>query len=151
MKNVIEQLQSIVDKYTPLLQQLSKEELETKPSPEKWSGKEVIGHLIDSAQSNIRRFVVAQYEEAYIVYKQDEWVKLADYQNYPPDELIQLWALLNKHICRVLQTMPKEKYESICLTNNHTPHTLKWLAEDYNRHLLHHLHVILKMEPLAYP
>ena len=69
MQNIIQQLKNIVTEYTPQLQRISPEDLICKISPEKWSNKEVIGHLIDSAQSNIRRFVVAQYEDKpYIVY-----------------------------------------------------------------------------------
>jgi len=30
-------------------------------------------------------------------------------------------------------------------------HDLKWLAEDYIRHLLHHLHQVLDLEPVTYP
>ena len=30
-------------------------------------------------------------------------------------------------------------------------HTLYWLAKDYIKHLLHHLHQVLNMEPVAYP
>ena len=36
-----------------------------KPFPEKWSKKEVIGHLIDSAQINLQRFTRCTYEENF--------------------------------------------------------------------------------------
>ena len=63
MQTIIAQLEKIINDYTPQLKQLSEDDLSFKPSPAKWSGKELLGHLIDSAQNNIRRFVVAQYEE----------------------------------------------------------------------------------------
>jgi hypothetical protein len=29
--------------------------------------------------------------------------------------------------------------------------SIAWLAADYNKHLLHHLHHLLNMDPVAYP
>ena len=150
MQTTIRQLEQIVIDYTPQLQQLSETELSFKPAPAKWSRKEVLGHLIDSAQTNIRRFVIAQYEDKpKIVYAQDTWVIAANYQNYPPTDLIALWVLLNKHICIVLKNMPEGAAGKEVMTQE--LHTVKWLAADYNKHLLHHLHVLLNLEPVAYP
>ena len=60
--------------------------------------KKILGRLIDSAQTNIRRFIVARYEEKpFIKYAQDEWVAAANYQQYDTGDLIQLWVLLNRH------------------------------------------------------
>jgi hypothetical protein len=68
-------------------------------TPEKWSKKEIIGHLCDSAFTNIRRFVVTQYKEnENIVYDQNAWVKAQNYQNVPTSELINLWKALNYQI-----------------------------------------------------
>jgi hypothetical protein len=55
MQTIINRLQAIITDYTPQLNQLSEADLTHKPSPAKWSGKEYLGHLIDSAQNNIRR------------------------------------------------------------------------------------------------
>ena len=63
MKNTINQLELILGEYPALLTQISETEFAAKPLPHKWSKKEILGHLIDSAQNNIRRFVVSQYEE----------------------------------------------------------------------------------------
>jgi hypothetical protein len=30
-------------------------------------------------------------------------------------------------------------------------HTIKWLAQDYLKHLRHHMHQVLDLEPVAYP
>lgn len=150
MKEVTQQLKIIIDKYTGQLYQIPLNELEAKPNPAKWSRKEIIGHLIDSAQNNIRRFVVAQHElNPHIVYAQDSWVAAANYQHYPVKDLIELWVLLNKHLCIVLENLPAAMEERQCLTSE--LHSIKWLAADYNKHLLHHLHHVLQLEPVAYP
>jgi hypothetical protein len=105
---------------------------------------------VDSAQSNIRRFIVGQYDERpKIVYNQDQWVTITNYQEYPLTDLIDLWYLLNKHICHVLTFMPVEMSQRQVQTQDH--HDLRWLAEDYIKHLRHHLHQVLDLEPVAYP
>jgi DinB superfamily len=150
MKNAINQLEQILVEYPPLLTQISEAGLAAKPLPHKWSKKEILGHLIDSAQNNIRRFVVAQYEEApTIKYAQDNWVAAANYQNYDTNDLLALWSLLNRHACFVLKNITPAIAGNICNTGE--LHTLEWLANDYNKHLLHHLHQILNLEEISYP
>ena len=150
MENAILQLQSFVSIYTDKLQRIPEEQWSHKPDPLKWSKKEIMGHLIDSAQNNIRRFIVAQYEEnPKIVYDQDRWVAAAAYQDCVTQDLIELWGLLNRHICRVLRNIPEDVQERLAETNQ--SHAIKWLATDYNKHLLHHLHQVLDLEPVAYP
>lgn len=150
MKSTIIQLQDIIAKYEPMLLLLNEEQLTAKPNPAKWSKKEIIGHLIDSALNNARRFIVAQYEDSpHIVYAQDIWVSASGYQHYESKDLIALWVLINKHIISILSVMKPEVYQRRCLTG--ALHTIEWLAADYNKHLLHHMHVIVDMEPVAYP
>jgi hypothetical protein len=80
MKQTIIDLENIISTYTSLLYKIDEKEYLLKPAPEKWSKKEILGHLVDSAQTNIRRFVVAQYEEQpHIVYAQNAWVTAANY------------------------------------------------------------------------
>ena len=146
----IDELEQIISKYAAWLSQLSEDEFSLKPLPGKWSKKELLGHLIDSVQNNTQRFIVAQYEEnPHIVYAQDFWVTAAAYQHYYTADLVALWVLLNKHACRVLQNISQEAAKRECLTSE--IHSIEWLAADYNKHLLHHLHQILNLEPVAYP
>ena len=151
MRTTIQHLEEIIANYFPLLQQLTSEQLNYRYAPGKWSKKEEIGHLVDSAQNNIRRFIEAQYqaEPPTIVYNQDEWVKLSDYANYNATDLLRLWILLNNHILVILHKMPADKYNNTC--NRREPHTIAWLAADYNKHLVYHLHHILDLEPMQYP
>jgi hypothetical protein len=150
MNNTIAELKGILEKYTPLFQHIKAEAWIAKPLPDKWSKKEEFGHLIDSAQNNIRRFIVGQYEEQpYIVYNQDEWAALTNYQSYNLDDLISLWALLNKHLGVILKNTTEANSKRLVQTQS--IHSIEWLAADYNKHLLHHLHHILELEPVAYP
>ena len=150
MKQTAKELGQLVNEYIPLLKTISEVTMLRKPAPDKWSKKEIIGHLIDSALTNSRRFIVAQYEEApKIVYAQVDWVIASAYQSYDTEDLIQLWALLNKHICHILENTPEHLWQRTCMTQE--LHTIEWLAADYIKHLKHHMQVVLDMEPFAYP
>jgi hypothetical protein len=152
MEPTILHLEKIISNYTRRLEAVSEENYALKPKAEKWSKKEILGHLVDSAQNNIRRFLVAQYEDTpVILYNQDKWVDLTNYQHYPTRDLLSLWILLNRHICRVLRRLPHGAATRKCFVGNSQPHTLEWVAADYCNHLLHHLHQILDLDPIAYP
>ncbi|WP_114938060.1 DinB family protein [Mucilaginibacter endophyticus] len=117
-----------------------------KALPTKWSKKEVIGHLIDSAQINLQRFVRCSYEENFrLTYEQVEWVAAAHYQDADINELIELWALLNLQIIRVLNNYPPGRLNARCDNSKQEPNlqTVEWLAADYVDHMLHHLKDIL--------
>ncbi|HEY6953975.1 MAG TPA: hypothetical protein VI385_01970, partial [Flavisolibacter sp.] len=64
--------------------------------------KELVGHLIDSAQNNILGHCGATEERRHIVYKQDDWVRINNYQAYSNPGLVELWLLLNKQISIIL-------------------------------------------------
>ena len=150
MNTTASELLATTNDYLEKLYHLNEEQSSIKPSPNKWSKKEIIGHLIDSAQNNIRRFIVAQYEEnPLIIYQQDNWVRINNYQSCSLNELIQLWYLLNKQICSILNYASEEMLQRTCKTES--LHSIEWLAKDYIRHMKHHLHQVLNLSPIAYP
>ena len=151
MQPIILNLEKIIHNYTRRLAAVSEVVYADKPMPEKWSKKEILGHLVDSAQNNIRRFIVAQYEDnPTIGYAQDDWVRLSGYQTYPIEDLVTFWTLLNRHIVIILRQMSPAAAQRMCSMGGQ-PQSLEWVAADYCNHLLHHLHQILDLEPIAYP
>ncbi len=146
MEKTITELQEIVSAFSIKIKAINTDTFNAKPNANKWSKKEVLGHLIDSGQNNLRRFVVGQYEnEPNIVYDQDFWVSANDYQHMNDTDVIELWRLLNERIASILRTMPTEHYDRKCNTGKVMPsnHSLRWLASDYVKHLKHHLNQII--------
>lgn len=147
VKHVAAELREIVTAYSTAFTGLPEADFSAKPLPEKWSKKEIVGHLIDSAQNNLRRFVVAQYESVppHIVYDQDFWVRANGYQNMQSLDVIVLWTLVNFRICSVLENMPEANYSKPCNTSKGVAElrTLEWLAQDYVKHLKHHINQII--------
>ena len=58
-KQIADDLLSTVNHAQPLLEAIPDNKASAKPQPGKWSSKEIIGHLLDSASNNHQRFVRA--------------------------------------------------------------------------------------------
>lgn len=145
MEHIASALRQIVARALAEFETVPAADWEPRPGPGKWSKKEIVGHLIDSAQNNLRRFVVSQYQpNDNIIYRQDNWVSSQNYQAAPLDEVLALWRLLNLQIARTLENVPDDKRSNTCNTGKGDPelHTIEWLAEDYLVHLEHHLRQI---------
>ena len=143
--NASETLQQIISSSFEKFNTVSEEDWNYKSLSNKWSKKEILGHLCDSAMNNIRRFVVSQYEENNkIIYQQDNWVASQDYQSENFQNIILLWKLLNEQVVRIINKIPQEKISNTCITSEKC--TIKWLIEDYIIHLNHHLNQIINHE-----
>lgn len=141
-------LRKLVSGYLSDLQLIDENTFNAKPDPTKWSRKEILGHLIDSAQNNLRRFITSQYEEQppHIVYDQDFWVAANQYNHASAKDLILLWKLLNDRIAAVLDQIPLEGMSKLCNTGKGRDELLplSFLASDYVAHTQHHLQQIQK-------
>lgn len=138
-------LKNIVNEELRRFSNISEEEWSAKIFSEKWSKKEILGHLCDSALSNIRRFVITQYKEnENIVYDQNFWVKAQNYQNVETSDIINLWKFLNLQIVNVVENIPDEDLQRTCdMTKTETKiFTLEYIINDYIDHLQHHLKAI---------
>jgi len=141
----------------PALRALPPERTRERPAPGRWSQRELLGHLIDSASNNHQRFVRAadQDDLVFVGYAQDPWVERQGYQDAPWPELVSLWSSFNRHLARVMTRIP-----AAVRMREHTRHnldqlayrpvragapvTLQWFLEDYVLHLRHHLEQILE-------
>ena len=119
---------------------------DVKTQADKWSNKEILGHLIDSAQINLQRFVRCTYEENFkLIYEQDDWVEGQAYQVADVANLVTLWIALNRQIIHVLSNFPADRLTATCDNNKSrvSLHTVEWLSADYVAHMQHHLNQIL--------
>lgn len=146
MQSTLHQLATQLDQLRKQWPEFSDTELNLPAAPGRWSKREILGHMIDSAANNHARFVLAQSgPEPYVVvpYDQDRWVSSGNYFAAPAADLLTLWLAYNEQLSRMVQRIPAAVLARECLTPGGTIVTLEWLIRDYVLHLEHHVQQIL--------
>ena len=155
MEDVLEDFVRTVEGAAARLLSLTDAEASAPLSEGKWSAKEVVGHLIDSASNNHQRFVRAQLKEDLVFegYAQEDWVRVQSYQAESWPLLVNLWKSYNLHLAHVCARAPE--VERLRARREHNLHEIGWapvskdepatlehLMRDYVGHLKNHLRQI---------
>jgi len=145
MKDIARQIRAIVDQSLPTLIEMKAEQVSLKTTPQEWSRKEILGHLIDSAANNHQRFVRACYNAAsnFPPYSQNDWVRIQQYNELDWETLITFWSVYNRYLANLIERIPPEALSAPCNIGKEEPVTLEFLIKDYLRHLQHHLKDLL--------
>lgn len=156
MEDFLSDFRQTIDTASNQLLQISAEQSQVPRAAGKWSPREIVGHLIDSASNNHQRFVRAQFTDELVFagYEQEGWVRVQNYQGEQWADLVQLWKLYNQHILHLIARIPEEtrmklrhkhnlhQLASESLSENE-PVTLDWFIRDYLDHMKKHLKQIL--------
>lgn len=148
LMNTINRMNSLINDVPGKVKQIPAGDLSFKKSPGKWSKKEILGHLCDSAINNLSRFVRAQFEEQpfkITPYAQDDWVIINHYNDMDTDAILNYWVSLNKQIVQIVSGIPEEKLAvtielgDAAFREDASDKNLLWLIEDYVVHMEYHL------------
>lgn len=156
MQDYASDLRNTIESATPRLLSISDADSAKPIEPGAWSPRQIIGHLIDSAANNHRRFVVGQFQDDLVFsgYEGDKWVDAQQYKYADWRQLVELWKVYNLHLSRVMslapdavRLQPRQKHNFNEIASRPVPTdqstTLDYLMEDYVVHLKHHLLQIL--------
>lgn len=121
----VRNLQSYSDSY-------ANQRLKRKP----WTRKEAFGHLIDWAVIHQQWFARALTEQKLVAesYPLDNWVRAQQYRFAEFQELVDLWASLNRLIVHVMAQIPQAKLGVTCRIGVQDPIALSKLIEQYLEH-----------------
>lgn len=164
-KNTQVIIKKIIDSSVSHIDSISEKDMSSRPAPGKWSKKEVIGHLCDSAINNITRFIRSKSESSPFEvthYDQDEWVKAANYQQMLTAEIISFWKAANNNIIHAISDCTPEQLGKECYLDSgefstyvkteipayngpNGKRTILWLIDDYAAHMVYHLNRVFGM------
>jgi hypothetical protein len=137
-------LAEVVAETMPWLEGVSGLRAGVAPQEGKWSAKEVLGHLTDSAVNNLARIVRLEIvldiepEVRAQNYESDEWVRAQAYVDKEWVQIVQLWRALNEHIAWTMRHVSREHLGRLCIFPDATV-TMGFLMEDYIAHMEYHL------------
>jgi hypothetical protein len=147
MTETTNKLEQLLERGMEYLTQSSESEMNQKISVEKWSKKEILGHLIDSGINNLQRFTEIQFEnKPYRIrkYNQDELVKANDYQNSETKEIVGFWNSINNRILNLIKKQTEKTLNYKIELEKDNTSDLRFLMKDYVEHLEYHLKQIMK-------
>ncbi|MBA3766856.1 MAG: DinB family protein [Acidobacteria bacterium] len=155
MDDALEDFKLTIESAAEHLRSMTEAQSEERRAQGKWSPKEIVGHLIDSAANNHQRFVRAQFQDDLVFpgYEQENWVAAQHYQHASWPHLIELWKMYNMHLLHLISHIPAQKLGRLHhahslhkiawkLVGETEPATLEYLIRDYIGHLKHHLQQI---------
>jgi len=144
MDSVANDLRSVL-KIADRLRQIKDAEASVRPAPGKWSPKEILGQLVDSAANNHQRFVRLQLARRIDLpgYDGDEWVRVQRYQDHPWSEIIDLWQMYNTQLAALIGCVDPKALRNVWHTPDGQDLDLEFIIRDYVVHMRHHLDQIL--------
>lgn len=143
IKKVIDRLQQHINLAPSEFLKYPEGELRRKTAPDKWSKKELLGHLIDSAANNHHRFIKIQFlPQPFFVegYAQNDWVRIQNYNEKDTEQLVELWKVYNEHILFIMQNTSDKNLNIKIKAEDpfENADTLFFLMKDYVDHMDHH-------------
>ena len=141
---IADEITRLADNWHDLLLSVPAATAHEKPSPERWSISEVVGHLVDSACNNHQRFVRALSVDTleFPHYEQNHWVSVAHYRNCDWGSLVRLWCEYNRMLAGLIGKIPPDRFDVPCTITPYDTCTLGFLISDYLQHLQHHLDIL---------
>jgi hypothetical protein len=139
-------LDEVLERVLPSLHAIDETRSQWRYGEGKWSKRELLGHLIDSAANNHQRFVRLQLQDEIRLpgYEADAWVNTQCYHERSWGQLLALWEAYNRHLVHVLTTIAPQHTTRRWHLPDESSHLLRWIMDDYVDHLLHHLGQILE-------
>ena len=123
--------------------QFSEEESLFRYEEEKWSIKELLGHMIDTEQIMAYR-ALSFYrgeEQSLAGFNENEYVREANFDKIPFSDLLERYEIVRKSSVALFKTF--DARETSKMGNaNHNPMSVRAVVYMIAGHELHHLHIL---------
>lgn len=111
--------------------------------------RQIVGHMVDSATNNTHRIIHMHYQKSPISYPDyanlgcnDRWIAIQNYQEEDWEELVKLWASVNRHVAHLIGQVDEAKLDEYWISALKEKVTLREMIEDYPRHFKLHINEI---------
>ena len=131
----------IIESFYEKIRAVGADKANIKLSADKWSLKEMIGHLIDSASNNHQRFVRLQSGDLlnFPAYEGEKWVKAERYDSLDWAVVTLLWHNYNRLLLHIVRNTGDEHLKNVWVKDEDTAITLEELITNYYEHIKVHV------------
>ena len=137
--------QSMPKKIERAIKGLTREQMMTRPAPEKWSIGEILAHLAEAelARGYRLRLILGANGTAVQAYDQDVWAKNSDYAHQDPRRSLEMFRVLREANLRLLKTIPKKMWRHYGMHEERGKETIARLARMSAGHDLNHMEQVV--------
>jgi hypothetical protein len=123
---------------------LTREQLQARPVPGKWSTLEVICHLadFDPILADRMKRVIAEDRPQLLGADEQRFAAALGYHQRDPEEELALVERTRAQMARILRTLPAEALQRAGVHNERGPLTLERLLTIATNHIPHHVRFI---------
>ena len=146
-KEPLEVQRETINTLAKVIKPLTKKQLSQRPETGKWSITEILAHLADSeiVLSWRMRMVVCQNGAPMQATDQDVWAQTLDYAGQDPKVSLEIFRMLRENNLRMLEVLPKNRWENYGMHSEHGKQTLAYIVRMYAGHDLNHLAQVEKI------
>lgn len=140
-------LESTAAKIAETVKSLSDEQTRYKPSPDKWSIRQIVAHLVDSEMVlNSRvRWAASEPGKAIVAYDQDKWAATSRYPQIPVGQSLETFTVARKWMVQFLRQLTPAEREGYIQHEERGKETLAHLLKMIAGHDLNHLKQIAEL------
>ena len=139
-------MENINDNYSDIILEFykimiaSNEIADLRIAKDKWTLKEMVGHLIDSASNNHQRFIRLQIDKRVELpgYEAEEWNSKTKVTIFEYINLVNLWKLYNDYLIHIIEVMDPMSLKNVWVSTNGEKE-LQYIVKDYFSHIMWHI------------
>ncbi|MCK5067252.1 MAG: DinB family protein [Bacteroidales bacterium] len=147
--DICSELTDLIEKWEAKLAVQPAETVSRRKNNQGRTIRQIVGHMVDSATNNTHRIIHMHYQKSPITYpdyanlgNNDRWIAIQNYQEEDWDELVMLWAAVNRHVVHLIQHANESKLDQYWISALKEKVTLREMISDYPRHFKLHINEI---------
>jgi hypothetical protein len=146
ISNLLETYIAAYPKIKDEINNLTNEEINFLPSPDKWSIRQILHHLCDSEMMAVTRVfrILTEEKPSLPSYNQNKWVSELGYDKLDPQVAVLTFGLLRQRLYQLYQTLPESVWERKGVHSEKGEITLFDMLKTYAKHGENHLQQIQK-------
>jgi uncharacterized damage-inducible protein DinB len=123
---------------------MSREQMQARPIPGKWSSQEVVCHLADfePIMADRMKRIVAEDRPTLLGADENRFAEALAYAQRDVTEELAIVAQTRSQMARILRTLAPEAWSRVGVHNERGPRTLEQLLTGAIGHIVHHVKFI---------